>query len=107
MLISAGFDGHYTDPVGDLALSTKSYEETFAKLVALANQLCEGRLVVTLEGGYSLNILGKLVTSAIAKMAGTFYRLHDSRLNIRPLISTKAEQIINSVRSIQSSYWKL
>jgi acetoin utilization deacetylase AcuC-like enzyme len=107
MLISAGFDGHYTDPVGDLALSTKSYEETFAKLVALANQLCDGRLVATLEGGYSLNILGKLVTSAIAKMAGAFYGLDNSRLNVKPLISKKAEQIINSVRSIQSSYWKL
>jgi len=107
MLISAGFDGHYTDPVGDLALSTKSYEETFAKLVALANELCEGRLVATLEGGYSLNILGKLVTSAIARMAGTFYRLNDNRQNVNFRISKKAEQIINSVRSIQSSYWKL
>ncbi len=107
ILISAGFDGHYTDPIGDLALSTKSYEETFTKLVALANQLCDGRLVATLEGGYNLNVLGKLVTSAIAKMAGAFYRLDDSHRNVKPLISQKAEQIINSVRSIQSSYWKL
>lgn len=107
MLISAGFDGHYTDPVGDLALSTKSYEETFAKLVALASKLCNGRLVVALEGGYSLNILGKLVTSAIAKMAGTFYRLNDSRQSAKPGTSKRAEQIINSVKSIQSSYWKL
>jgi acetoin utilization deacetylase AcuC-like enzyme len=107
MLISAGFDGHYTDPVGDLALSTKSYEETFAKLVALANQLCKGRLVATLEGGYSLNILGKLVTSAISRMASTFYRLDGSRQNVKSLVSKKAEQTINSVRNIQSSYWKL
>lgn len=107
MLISAGFDGHYTDPVGDLALPNKSYEETFAKLVALADQLCEGKLIATLEGGYSLNILGKLVTSAIAKMASTFYRFSDSRQNVRSPVSKKAEQIINSVREIQSSYWKL
>ncbi len=107
VLISAGFDGHYTDPVGELALSTRSYEETFAKLVALANQLCDGRLVATLEGGYNLNILGNLVTSAIAKMAGAFYRLGDNRRNVRPQVSKKAEQVINSVRSIQSSYWEL
>lgn len=107
MLISAGFDGHYTDPVGDLGLSTRSYEVTFKKLVALANQLCEGRLVATLEGGYSLNFLGKLVTSAIAKMASVLYRLDDCRQNVNSRSSRKAEQIINSVRSIQSSYWKL
>jgi len=107
MLVSAGFDGHYTDPVGDLALSAKSYDETFAKLVGLANQLCEGRLVATLEGGYSLKILGKLVTSAIAKMANSPYRLSESWQDVNSRASKKAEQIINSVRSIQSSYWKL
>lgn len=107
MLISAGFDGHYTDPVGDLALSAKSYDETFTKLVGLANQLCEGRLVATLEGGYSLKILGKLVTSAIAKMASSPYRLSESWQDVNSQASKKAEQIINSVRNIQSSYWKL
>lgn len=107
MLISAGFDGHYTDPVGDLALSAKSYDETFAKLVELANQLCQGRLVATLEGGYSLKILGKLVTSAIAEMANSPYRLGESWHDVNSRASKKAEQIINSVRRIQSSYWKL
>jgi acetoin utilization deacetylase AcuC-like enzyme len=107
ILISAGFDGYYRDPVGDLALSARSYEQTFAKLIGLANQLCKGRLVVTLEGGYRLNILGKLVTSAISKMASTFYRLDDGRPKVDLRTSKRAEQIINSVKSIQSSYWKL
>jgi acetoin utilization deacetylase AcuC-like enzyme len=107
VLVSAGFDGHYTDAVGDLALSTRSYEETFSKIVTLADHLCKGRLVATLEGGYSLNILGKLVTSAIAKMARAFYSLDDSRPSSNLRTSKKAEQIINSVRNIQSSYWKL
>jgi acetoin utilization deacetylase AcuC-like enzyme len=107
VLVSAGFDGHYSDAIGDLALSTKSYEETFSKIVTLADHSCKGRLVASLEGGYSLNVLGKLATSAIAKMARAFYALDDSRpsSNLRTL--KKAEQIINSVKNIQSSYWKL
>jgi hypothetical protein len=40
-------------------------------------------------------------------MTGAFYRLDGSHRNAKPLISKKAEQIINGVRSIQSSYWKL
>jgi len=107
LMVSAGFDGHYTDPVGDLSLSMKTYDETFAKIVALADQLCEGRLVATLEGGYSLDFLGKMVTSAIARMAHTFYRVDDNRPTSHPRTVRKADEIIKNVKRIQSSYWKL
>jgi len=107
ILVSAGFDGHYTDPVGSLSLSMKGYEEVFTKISTLATQLCDGKLVVTLEGGYSLNFLGKMATSAIAKMANASYRIKDNRPVANPRTLKKAEQVTNSVKSIQSSFWKL
>jgi acetoin utilization deacetylase AcuC-like enzyme len=107
ILISAGFDGHYADPVGDLSLSIRTYDETFTKIVALANQLCDGRLVATLEGGYSLHFLGKMVTSAIARMAHVSYRVDDSSPASHPRTIRKAEEIINNVKRIHSSFWKL
>jgi len=107
ILVSAGFDGHYTDPVGSLSLSMKGYEEIFQKIVALAAHLCEGKLVVTLEGGYSLNFLGKMATAAIAKMANASYMIKDNGPAANPRTLKKAEQIINSIKSIQSSFWKL
>ena len=107
ILVSAGFDGHYTDPVGDLSLSMKTYDEIFAKIVALANQLCEGKLVATLEGGYSLDFLGKMVTSAVARMAHVSYRVDDSSPASHPRTIRKAEEIMNNVKRIQSSFWKL
>jgi acetoin utilization deacetylase AcuC-like enzyme len=107
ILISAGFDGHYTDPVGDLSLSMKTYDETFRKTVIMASQLCEGRLVATLEGGYSLKFLGKMVTSAIARMAHVPYRVDDSSPTCHPRTIGKAEEIINNVKRIHSSFWKL
>jgi acetoin utilization deacetylase AcuC-like enzyme len=107
ILISAGFDGHYTDPVGDLSLSMKTYDETFRKTVTMASQLCEGRLVATLEGGYSLKFLGKMVTSAIARMAHVPYRVDDSSPTCHPRTIRKAEEIINNVKRIHSSFWKL
>jgi len=107
ILVSAGFDGHYTDPVGDLSLSMKTYDEIFAKIVTLANQLCEGRLVATLEGGYSLDFLGKMVTSAISRMAHVSYKVEDSRPVSHPRTIRKAEEIINNVKRIQSSFWNL
>jgi len=107
ILVSAGFDGHYTDPVGSLSLSMKGYEEIFEKTVALAAQLCEGKLVVTLEGGYSLNFLGKMATAAIAKMANALYVVEDNGPVANSRTLKKAEQIIRSVKSVQSSFWKL
>lgn len=107
MLVSAGFDGHYADPVGDLSISMKGYEETFAEIVSLAAKLCEERLVVSLEGGYSLNFLGKMVASALAKMAHASYVVRDNRPVGNPRVVRKAEQIISNVKRIHSMYWEL
>jgi len=107
ILVSIGFDGHYTDPVGSLALSMKGYDEVFKKIATLAVQLCQGKLVATLEGGYSLNLLGKMATAAIAELADASYMIKDNRPVANPRILKKAQQVINSVKSIQSSFWKL
>jgi len=107
VLVSAGFDGHYTDPVAELSLSTRCYVEVFSKILNLASQLCEGRVVATLEGGYSLSFLGKMVTSAIAKMFGSSYTARDGSPVADSRTRRKAEQIIGNVKRIQSSCWRL
>jgi len=107
ILVSAGFDGHYTDPVGGLSLSIQGYSEVFSKILNLASKLCDGRLVVTLEGGYNLNFLGKMVTSAIARMAGIPYKVRGNSPVAHPNIRKKAEQVLSNVKRIQSSFWQL
>jgi acetoin utilization deacetylase AcuC-like enzyme len=107
ILVSAGFDAHYSDPVGALSISMKCYEEIFTKIVTLASQLCEKKLVAALEGGYSLNFLGRMVTAAIAKIANASYEVEDRSLSSNPRVIKKAEQVIASVNRIQSSFWKL
>jgi acetoin utilization deacetylase AcuC-like enzyme len=107
ILVSAGFDGHYTDPVGSLSLSMQGYSQVFLKILNLASQLCNGRLVVALEGGYSLSFLGKMVTSAIARMTGIPYRVRDKSPVAHPRIRKNAEQVLSNVRRIQSSFWQL
>lgn len=107
ILVSAGFDGHYTDPVGRLSLSINGYVEVFTKILNLASQLCEGRLVATLEGGYNLNFLGKLATAAIAKMADVSYTAQDSHQTAHPRTRQKAEENISNIKRVQSAFWKL
>lgn len=107
ILVSVGFDGHYADPVGMLSLSMKGYEEIAVKIMNLAGQLCDGRLVATLEGGYSLNFLGKMATAVIAKMANASYAIMDNGPPANPKVVRKAEQVLSSVKKVQSSFWKL
>ena len=54
ILISAGYDGHFQDPLASMSLSVAGYGELMASLKEKAEQHCDGKLVATLEGGYHL-----------------------------------------------------
>jgi len=107
VLVSAGFDGHYTDPVGELSLSASGYIETFKRTLNLASRLCEGKLVAVLEGGYSLNFLGKIITGVVAEMAGVSYSIQDRGPVAGFSVRKQAEKVMREVRSVQSSFWNL
>ena len=54
ILLSAGFDAHRRDPLGQILLSAEGYGELTKLVLQLATRHCEGRLVSLLEGGYDL-----------------------------------------------------
>jgi acetoin utilization deacetylase AcuC-like enzyme len=57
ILVSAGYDGHWDDPLAGLRLSLAGYWRLATTLVSLADRLCDGRIVVVLEGGYNPGVL--------------------------------------------------
>jgi acetoin utilization deacetylase AcuC-like enzyme len=57
ILISAGFDAHWRDPLAQLQLKDEDYYWIGTQLVGLARDHCHGRLVASLEGGYDLRAL--------------------------------------------------
>jgi acetoin utilization deacetylase AcuC-like enzyme len=61
ILISAGFDAHRDDPLAQVNLSDHAYTMMTEKLVAAAEQLCDGRVISLLEGGYHLPALSRCV----------------------------------------------
>jgi len=63
VLISAGFDAHAEDPVGDLGLDIEDFEILTKELVAVAKTHAEGRIVSVLEGGYNVPILAGSVVA--------------------------------------------
>jgi acetoin utilization deacetylase AcuC-like enzyme len=52
LFISAGFDAHWNDPITSLGLSTRGYYNMSKKLVEIADEYCDGKIVFVLEGGY-------------------------------------------------------
>jgi len=68
ILISAGFDAHEADPLGELNWSTKDFSWLTERLCAVASNCCEGRLVSILEGGYNLDALADSVKAHVIKL---------------------------------------
>lgn len=65
VLVSAGYDAHLNDPLADMALSTEGYRQIMLRLRRLADDICDGRIVVALEGGYHYEALAASVAASI------------------------------------------
>ncbi len=61
ILVSAGFDAHESDPLATLRLVEDDYAWVSERLCGIADEVCGGRLVATLEGGYDLDALAASV----------------------------------------------
>jgi acetoin utilization deacetylase AcuC-like enzyme len=70
LLVSCGFDAHFADPLAMMSLSVDGYGELMSRLRALAEELCDGRTVVVLEGGYDLTAVAWGVRRAIEVLLG-------------------------------------
>ncbi len=70
ILVSAGYDAHWRDPLAGLHLSLGGYWRLAREVVALAERLCGGRLVVLLEGGYDLQVLSLGVADTCRALLG-------------------------------------
>ncbi|MEM2995354.1 MAG: histone deacetylase [Candidatus Bathyarchaeia archaeon] len=107
ILVSAGLDGHYADPVADLCLSTQCYQKLYETIVKLAFETCEGKLVSVLEGGYSLKFVGKIAAIAIAKMSETSYIVDDKPPLVNRRVRRQSEKVIGEVKEVQRNFWHI
>lgn len=69
VIISAGFDAHKGDPLGQLLLEDQDFVAMTRVARQWADSCCEGRIVSCLEGGYNLETLGETVRAHVAELA--------------------------------------
>ena len=68
VLVSAGFDAHRRDPLGDLGLGDDHFAALTRLVAEVAERHCEGRLVSALEGGYDLEALASAGAAHVAAL---------------------------------------
>jgi len=71
ILVSAGFDAHAADPLGQMQVSADGFRALAAILRGAADELCGGRVAYVLEGGYSATGLGEGVSAVMDSIVGT------------------------------------
>ncbi len=70
ILVSAGYDPYWGDPIGMMDLSVTGFATITRAIKEIADELCEGKLVFTLEGGYNLQALSYGVKAAFDTLLG-------------------------------------
>jgi len=68
ILISAGFDAHREDPLAGLQFVEADYAWVTRELMGVADRYAQGRIVSSLEGGYSLSALGRSVAAHVREL---------------------------------------
>ena len=101
ILVSAGFDPHRDDPLGDMEVTSDGFANLCGTVCELADRLAGGRVVLLLEGGYDLQGLADSVHACAAVLAGS------TPPAVAPTASPGGEAAIRLARASQSAFWRL
>ncbi len=104
VLVSAGFDTHVGDPLGGMRVTPRGYAALTRSLMEVASACCEGRLVMTLEGGYDVEGERDAIKEVLMEMADFSHARPDevAATTDRQFL----EVITQYVREAHRSFWK-
>ena len=71
VLLSAGFDAHWRDPLAEMRLSTADYSDLTLEVAEIADRYCQGRLVAVQEGGYDLDAVAQSAATVLFALTGS------------------------------------
>jgi acetoin utilization deacetylase AcuC-like enzyme len=106
ILVSAGFDAHFDDPIGGMRVSEHGFAALAQIVLGLADELCGGKSVFMLEGGYDLGALRKSTRAVLEAMLDGVPDAIVQRIEggVRP--ASPVHDIIKSVAEVQGQYWR-
>jgi acetoin utilization deacetylase AcuC-like enzyme len=102
ILVSAGFDAYKDDPLAGMRLEAECFGRLTARIAAIADEWCEGRLVVLTEGGYHLKGIADSLRSVIDALEG---KRIDGGLS--GTVAPRGDAAIEAVKPYLAKYWPL
>ncbi len=102
LLVSVGYDAHWSDPLAQMQLTLAGYAWLQRELVRLAEELCGGRVVFVLEGGYELDVLAHGVKSAIRALGKRPASSEEDPLGPSPHQEPDIAGLVDHLRALHS-----
>ena len=106
ILVSAGFDTHYNDPLGGMDVSEKGYARMTQILMEIAGATAQGKLVLTLEGGYNVTSQKRSVKAVLEELSQAFPLEKNDLLEKEKADYPRVEKFLLQLKEIQKRYWK-
>jgi acetoin utilization deacetylase AcuC-like enzyme len=101
ILVSAGFDAHAQDPLASMRVSSGGFGRMAAQVRAVAEEVCDSRLLLVLEGGYDLDALGESVREVVQVLADEESPDADS-----PAESAPGRSLVERFRHVHGEHWR-
>ena len=105
IILSAGYDIHMNDPLGGMMVSKKGFAYLTKILLDLAAELCDGRFIACLEGGYDLVGLREGVVATLAEMRGK--SIMDDKTIMNFVSNRYPVMAMEATRDLAKKYWNL
>ncbi len=99
MLISAGFDAHWADPLAGMQLSLGGYDHLARECIRMAERFCGGKIIFVMEGGYDLEALSHGWRNIVQALLGDD-ALSDPYGSARSASARSIQPLIDAVRRI-------
>lgn len=101
IMLAAGYDAHWKDHLAGLNVTTQAYQYMSGRVMELADELCQGRVVATLEGGYNPEALAEGVYSTLNSMQCPDYNLTKEFAREKENKRPKIVELINNIINVQ------
>ncbi|HNY73127.1 MAG TPA: histone deacetylase [Syntrophales bacterium] len=107
VLLSAGFDSYFQDPLGDMRVTPKGYVYMMRILLDITAACCGGRLVAVLEGGYNVEGLTESVKLVLREMRGDTRASEDDLYRMEYEAEQGKDQILRRVTEQINPVWQV
>lgn len=106
ILVSAGFDIYFNDPLGGMKVTPKGFALLTKIILELAETVCKGNLLFILEGGYHLDGLRDSVKAVLLELSGNSSLFANKSVLEENIAKNSVDTIIDQVKNQYKNYWK-